>query len=414
MSECWRATTLGELEDETGGVIQTGPFGSQLHMSDYSLSGTPVVMPTNIRDLRIDAIDVARVAEDHVERLARHKLRPGDIVYSRRGDVEKCALIRPSEAGWLCGTGCLLVRVGGANVDPRFLSYSLSQPETRAWISARAVGATMPNLNTAILREVPVQLPRIGEQRGIAATLGALDDKIESNRRVVSILERRLLLEFEKAKVANSVVRTPLSKLVQLTKGVSYRSADLEPSRTSLVTLKSVDRRGGYKPDGLKQYAGKYKPEQVIVPGEVVVAQTDLTQGAEVVGRAVRVPADDSADILVASLDLVIVRSEQVSSDYLLGILSDNDFREHCRSRTSGTTVLHLAGDAIPSYQAPIAPPEMRAAFSEISRVHLELIDCRNRESERLAALRDALLPELLSGRIRVPEAQEAVAEVSA
>lgn len=89
----WRQTTLGELEIESVGTIQTGPFGSQLHASDYSEVGVPVVMPTNIRDLRISESGIARVSSDHVERLARHRLRPGDIVYSRRGDVEKCALV---------------------------------------------------------------------------------------------------------------------------------------------------------------------------------------------------------------------------------------------------------------------------------------------------------------------------------
>lgn len=182
----WTSTTLGELEQESQGTIQTGPFGSQLHMSDYSEHGTPVVMPTNIRDLRIDPAGIARVSGEHVERLARHKLQIGDIVYSRRGDVEKCALVSEEEEGWLCGTGCLLVRVHGPHLDARFLSYALSLPETRAWISQHAVGATMPNLNTRLLREVPVKVPGIEDQRAIAATLGALDDKIESNRRAMA------------------------------------------------------------------------------------------------------------------------------------------------------------------------------------------------------------------------------------
>ncbi len=161
----WREVTLGTLEAESHGVIQTGPFGSQLHASDYSADGTPVVMPTNIRDLRIWTDGIARVSDEHVERLARHRLRAGDIVYSRRGDVEKCALVTDDQAGWLCGTGCLLVRVQGPTVDARCLAYLLSLPSTRAWISQHAVGATMPNLNTGILREVPVVLPLIGEQR---------------------------------------------------------------------------------------------------------------------------------------------------------------------------------------------------------------------------------------------------------
>ncbi len=179
------------------------------------------------------------------------------------------------------------------------------------------------------------------------------------------------------------------------------------------MTLKSFDRRGGYKRDGLKPYTGDYKPQQVIEPGEVVVAQTDLTRGAEVVGRAVRVPGDETADVLVASLDLVIARPRKVSQEYLLGILTDEDFREHCRSRTNGTTVLHLAADAIPNYEAPVASPEQQLEYTRFASAILKLADSRNQESATLAALRDVLLPELMSGRGPVPGANQALAVIT-
>ncbi len=108
----WNETTLGEICDKVGGVIQTGPFGSQLHESDYAQDGTPVVMPKDIIEGRIDTHSVARVAPKHVERLSRHKMKPGDIVYGRRGDIGRQAVIRSEQAGWLCGTGCLRVSLG--------------------------------------------------------------------------------------------------------------------------------------------------------------------------------------------------------------------------------------------------------------------------------------------------------------
>jgi len=77
----WTAATLGEVCDQVGGIIQTGPFGSQLHQSDYSEEGIPVVMPKDIIEGRIVTDGIARVTSEHVERLSRHKLRPGDIIY---------------------------------------------------------------------------------------------------------------------------------------------------------------------------------------------------------------------------------------------------------------------------------------------------------------------------------------------
>ncbi|CUI04197.1 Type I restriction-modification system, specificity subunit S [Janthinobacterium sp. CG23_2] len=156
----WLATTLAEQTSRHGGSIQTGPFGSQLHASDYSELGTPVAMPKDIENRRINTSSVARVAEEHVIRLARHQLSKGDIVFSRRGDVERHALVMEREEGWLCGTGCLLVRPGKTWKWPAYLSMLLDTPQVRLWLVQHAVGATMPNLNTGILGSIPLVEPR--------------------------------------------------------------------------------------------------------------------------------------------------------------------------------------------------------------------------------------------------------------
>lgn len=181
--------TLGDICDQTGGEIKTGPFGSQLHKEDYSEQGTPVVMPSDIEDQGISTESVARVSEEHVERLSQHQLSVGDIVYARRGDIGRCALITNHEKGWLCGTGCLRVSPGNGIVDPEFLYYHLRQPQLIEWIENQAVGATMPNLNTEILRSVPIDYPPLSCQKRIASILSAFDDLIENNRRRIEILE---------------------------------------------------------------------------------------------------------------------------------------------------------------------------------------------------------------------------------
>ena len=112
----WTETTLGTLCVEQGGSIQTGPFGSQLHASDYGPVGTPVVMPINLVDGNVSEEGIARVGDEHVSGLARHKLRSGDIVFSRRGDVTRFALVGERESGWLCGTGCLKVSLGDSRL----------------------------------------------------------------------------------------------------------------------------------------------------------------------------------------------------------------------------------------------------------------------------------------------------------
>ncbi|MFN7156994.1 MAG: restriction endonuclease subunit S [Acidovorax sp.] len=155
----WRMSHLADLTSTHHGSIQTGPFGSQLHASDYVDSGVPVVMPKDIKDRRVMTDSVARVSQENADRLSRHKLISGDIVFSRRGDVERHALITQREAGWLCGTGCLLLRPGKSWRSSTFLSMALDASQARTWLVQHAVGATMPNINTGILGSVPVLLP---------------------------------------------------------------------------------------------------------------------------------------------------------------------------------------------------------------------------------------------------------------
>jgi type I restriction enzyme S subunit len=154
----WRIKSLHEVCSEENG-IQTGPFGSQLHQSDYTEEGVPVVMPKDLINFRIVTDAIARIPEMLCERLARHKLQPGDIIYGRRGDIGRRAFVTMRQAGWLCGTGCLRLRPNPIVIDARCLFDALGHPETAGAIAARAQGATMPNLNSKVTATVPIVVP---------------------------------------------------------------------------------------------------------------------------------------------------------------------------------------------------------------------------------------------------------------
>ncbi len=186
--EGWVCIDLGELTRRFGGAIQTGPFGSQLHAKDYVDIGIPVVMPKDISGRRVSTESVARVGAADVERLSRHKLQNGDIVFSRRGDVERHALITEREVGWLCGTGCLLVRPGSAWQSPGFLSLLLDAPRARTWLVQHAVGATMPNLNTSILSSVPLVLPPPDLLAAFDAVVAATEEQRSRNATMAETL----------------------------------------------------------------------------------------------------------------------------------------------------------------------------------------------------------------------------------
>ena len=156
--EGWKAVTLKDVCVEKKG-IQTGPFGSQLHKSDYTDDGTPVVMPKDIVNARISTESIARVPDEVCNRLPRHRLEVGDTVCARRGEIGRNAFVTERESQWMCGTGCMRMRPQRFVISPRFLFDYLCTPGIVSLIAGKAAGAIMPNLNIGIMESVPILLP---------------------------------------------------------------------------------------------------------------------------------------------------------------------------------------------------------------------------------------------------------------
>lgn len=196
----WARSSLGDVCAAKGGCIQTGPFGSQLHASDYVRVGVPVVMPQDLAGRRVAEDKVARVPSSDADRLARNKLKSGDIVFSRRGDVGRHAVVSEREVGWLCGTGCLLVRPGELDSMSTFVSAALARPESLEWLVRNAVGATMPNLNTKILSRLPIISPP--------------DELVRAFERIASPLEHRMSANHAQMKSLADLRDTLLPRLI--------------------------------------------------------------------------------------------------------------------------------------------------------------------------------------------------------
>ena len=163
----WDCVTLGEIITKFGGKIQTGPFGSQLHSYEYVPEGVPVIMPQDITNTDISTLDIAQILEKKANELARHRVKIGDLIFARRGDLSRCAFIEKREEGWLCGTGCLLLRPPKKMLSSRWMAEIYKYHSSQSQIDIKAVGSTMPNLNTGILFSLIVPFPSFEEQKEI-------------------------------------------------------------------------------------------------------------------------------------------------------------------------------------------------------------------------------------------------------
>ena len=325
-------------------------------------------------------------------------------------------------------------------IDTRWAYYELLTQD----INGMDSGSAIPSTSREDFYGLPVQVPPLSEQRAIAHILGTLDDKIELNRRMNETLEamaRALfkswfvdfdpvrakmegrdtglpkhladlfpdrLVDSEFGKIPEGWEVRPLGDLVETVKGRSYKSKELIKSETALVTLKSFARGGGYRPEGLKSFSGTYKSDQVVDPGEIVIACTDVTQAADVIGRPAIVQAAVTYRTLVASLDTLIVRPSHpgMTRAFLYFLTGNDEFVAHTYAYTTGTTVLHLAKEAVPSFRFPPPPTLLIHSFDDVARPALERIQTSQQESTSLATIRNTLLPKLISGEVRVKDAE--------
>lgn len=193
-----------------------------------------------------------------------------------------------------------------------------------------------------------------------------------------------------------------IDEIANIIKGKSYKSSELEKSKTALVTLKSFNRGGGYRLDGLKEYTGKYKPEQEVFAGELIIAYTDVTQAADVIGKPAMVMSDSNYQHLVISLDVGVVRPfNDVYKHFLYCLAMTESFQAHTKSFCTGTTVLHLGKDAVPSFEFINPNNELLHVFYKQTSPIFEKINLHIEENKNLEKARDLLLPRLLSGEIK-------------
>ncbi len=180
----WKETTLGKVAK-----VQTGPFGSQLHNEDYVSVGTPMITVENLVNDHINhSSDTPKVSAEDKARLARYILHEGDIVFSRVGSVDRCGYVSAKENDWLFSGRLLRVRPAKEMFN-KYVFYWVSQQQVKEYVRKIAVGATMPSINTDLLSQLPISFPPLPEQKAIAAILSSFDDKIELLRRQNKTLE---------------------------------------------------------------------------------------------------------------------------------------------------------------------------------------------------------------------------------
>ena len=212
----------------SGGSFKTGPFGTALKASEYTECGVPVI---SVGEVLPGALvlrrDTPRVSPSVTSRLSEYLLMSGDIVFGRKGAVDRSAWVKPAEEGWFLGSDGIRVRLPGS-VDSRFVAYQLQSESVRAWLLQHSGGSTLLSLNQSTLSRVSLLLPPLADQRAIAEVLGALDDKIAANTKLTSMADVLGKGLFSKAVQAGTVRRVLLREIANNVPGKYLAKDDYE------------------------------------------------------------------------------------------------------------------------------------------------------------------------------------------
>ena len=169
--------TIAQLKFNTI-EMQTGPFGSQLHAEDYVVDGIPLINPAHMNAGMIIPDPKVTVDEATQERLGRHKLSEGEIIFSRRGELGRCAVVKKNNEGWLCGTGSLKAKLT-KKIIPDYAYTLISSEGVVSELTLESKGSTMANLNTETLGRIRLPVPPISEQEAILDYIKIISDKYD-------------------------------------------------------------------------------------------------------------------------------------------------------------------------------------------------------------------------------------------
>ena len=402
----WKTYKLGELVKVKGG--KRLPKGISLQIAPNT---HPYIRIRDMGKSRVLELDATYEYVDDVTQksITRYVVDEGDILLSIVGTIGLVGIVGKSLHQANQTENCVkLVNLNG--IDPLFLYYFLLSPKGQEEIKRGAVGAVQAKLPIKNIENIEISLPPLEEQRRIAGILGAIDDKIECNRRINTNLESQAQTLYKQWFVDNRQDDwevKPLSDIAEFIGGYSYKGNELvESSSMAMATIKNFERKGGFKVEGFKDIiaSSKLKVEQHAKLFDILVAHTDLTQNADVIGNAEILLTCGGYSDIIFSMDLVkVLPKENFHYKYLLAALLKNPyFKAHCLGYVNGTTVLHMSKKALPEYMIACPSKEeaekMDKAFEAYYQKMAEILQ----ENETLATLRDTLLPKLMNGEIKL------------
>lgn len=415
-------TTIGEIAE-----VYDGP-----HATPKKIKSGPYFL--SISSLNQGWLDLSKSAflsdEDFKKWTKRVTPVEGDLLFSYETRLGEAALM-PSGIKACLGRRMGLLRPKPDKVLSDYLLYAYLSPAFQRTIVGNTIrGATVDRIALNDLPNFEIRIPPLDEQKRAASILKKIDKKIEINIGINAELEAMAealynywFIQFDfpnangqpyktsggkmcydqilKREIPEGWKACELGDVISFKRGISYQSSDIQESGIPFINLNSFSLGGQFKPEGTKYFNGKFKPDSQLRAGDLVVAITDVTRNADITGKAFVVPDIFEINPLI-SCDVASVFSTVLGVAYLEQLFNSRSYHQYIKHYASGTLVLHLDLNGIKWFKAPLPPKKLLGDYEEHCKSLFKQRDILLKENMQLKAIRNWLLPMLMSGQVKI------------
>lgn len=369
--------------------IKTGPFGTQLKASEYVSHGTPVLNVRNLGFATVNKNKLEMIGTETLERLSAHKLITGDIVFGRKGAVERHGFISPDENGWIQGSDCIRLRVLTDVINPRFLSYYFLTRRHKAFmVSMCSHGTTMASLNQKIIEKIEVPLPERSIQDKMVEILSVFDKRITTNQKINKNLKQQAQAIYQQMFIDNARsdwTEGTLRDIADITMGQSPSGSSYNEDGNGTVFFQGR-AEFGFRFPSVRLYTTEPKRMarsndilmSVRAPvGDLNVAHTDCCIGRGL--AAIHSKSNHQSFVLYTMFSLKKQLDIFNGEGTVFGSINRNSLND--------MPILIPSDDILDEFEKIVAPMDLTI---------------RNNYDEncRLQDIRDTLLPRLMSGEL--------------
>jgi type I restriction enzyme S subunit len=380
-----------------------GPFGSSLVGNDYEVVGVPVIRGTNLGFGKYLGGSFVYVSEEKVARdLARNTAVPGDIVFTQRGTLGQVALVDDSAADeYVVSQSQMRLRVDPEVASTEFVYYACAAEAFFRQISDNAISTGVPHINLGILGRLTIPLPGLVTQQSIAEVLGALDGKIATNTVLSNVTDEYLATVLD-ALLCRGSADVPLATIAN-TNELTRKPIAGESIR--YVDIAAVGVGTHIVPGPIDWDNAPGRARRALRRGDTLWSTVRPNRRS----HSLNLSSDRD---LIGSTGLAVLTPTTVGFAYLYEITKRAEFTSYLETVAEGSAYPAVRADRFGEAQVPLLPEAQLTAFESLAAPMREHLYSLSQENIQLAATRDALLPQLMSGKLSVKDAEKSLAGV--